>query len=414
MFTKYPDLLKKHIDFYKICSELSNNNKVIDFPCGTSIKVNNLACECGKEDIIENFSAGIIVCRNCGQVLEELIDESPEWKNYDDSDQKNVRCGAQINVLLPISSMVTGFGGKGRNRMKIIQTWCSIPYKERSLSNEFKKINNICQKLDIPKCIEDDTQIMYKQVTECRHDMGDNKGKIVITRGKNRTGIMAACLYFACAKKGTMYTPKEIGEKFGIDQSEMNRGIKNLRKMIDVKKIACTDFEMPNQFIRRYCNSMKMLNIHADEAVRISTNVEKINIVTEHNPYSVAAACILLTAKKFNIKHVTVSKLASKFGISDVTIQKTFKKLESHSDVIFDDKKTEEVFTQKENKIEEDTSDIPDEIKEKMIQFGVIPDKKESKSNIEEIDIKKQYEEFKRLAKVYNKIRETRKTLLEI
>jgi len=266
--------------------------------------------------------------------------------------------------------------------MKIIQSWNAMPYKERTLNKELTKIHNICQKMDILKCIEDDTQITYKMASECRHKTGKNEGKYMITRGKNRTSIMAACLYFACAKKGMMYTPKEIAEKFGVKYSEMNRGIKNLRKLTDTDKITSTNFEMPNQFIKRYCNNLKMLNIYAEEATQISTNVEKLGIATDHNPYSVAAACILTIVEKYKLKHITKKKLAAEFGISDVTIGKAHKKMEPFIKTIFDDIKVNQMCTDREKESKDD-DDIPEEIKEKMRQFGILapePNKPEAES----------------------------------
>src|SRR5439155_1252199 len=98
---------------------------------------------------------------------------------------------------------------------------------------------------------------------------------------------------------------------------------------------------------------------------------ERLNIATEHNPYSIAAACILLVVETRKIKHITKKKLAEEFNISDATINKTYKKIEEYKNIIFDDKKVDEACKKSDNQnIVSD--DIPDEIKEKMKLFGIL------------------------------------------
>lgn len=421
MFSKYPELLKKHIDFAKVFEDQSKSNniynKITELPeSGVSLKPNDRKiatvqkCDCGNNDLIEDFSNSTIVCKKCGQVLDELLDENPEWKHYDDTDIKNARCGAQINGLLPQSAMCTTIGGRGRSLMKIIQSWHAMPYKERSLNKELKIIHEICLKMDVTKCIEDDTQITYKMASECRHKTGRNTGKYVITRGKNRISIMAACLYFSCAKKGMLYTTKEIGEKFGVSNSEMNKGIKYLRKLIDVNQNGMLETEVPNQFIKRYCNNLKMLNVYSEEAMQLATNVEKLGISTEHNPFSVAAACILTIAEKHKLKYITKKRLATEFNISDVTISKSHKKIETYSKILFNPKHIAQLEIEREKKLKDNDS-IPENIKEKMRQFGILPPIQNSNKLIPQVyeQIEKEYFE---LIDLENQLRERKQKII--
>jgi transcription initiation factor TFIIIB Brf1 subunit/transcription initiation factor TFIIB len=337
-----------------------------------TIKKNKILCpDCDNDSLVEEDTIlGFFVCKLCGQVLEQMLDYNPEWKQYDDGDN-NARCGGFINPLLPTSSIGTSIAGGFNNRMKIIHGWNSMQYKERSLNNEFKKIHEVCQKYNILKCIEDDAKIMYKNMSECKHEDGKNKGKFVITRGKNRISISAACLYFSCGKKGMTYTPKEIADMYDITYSEINKGIKNLRKLISGNKNTKNSLSHPSQFIKRYCNNLKILSCHTDEAVKVALNVEKLNVGTEHNPYSLAAACILIVAEKNKLRQITRKKLAAEFEISDVTINKTFKKIEAFKNIIFDKNKTE-LYSKSDTK-EDDDEEIPQIVLEKMKEFGIDP-----------------------------------------
>ncbi len=372
------DLLIEGIDFDALSGSPKVNNCIF-----SQI---NVCHSCNSDDLYEDTTQGILLCQNCGQILDELIDHNPEWKNYEDTVGENARCGAQINTLLPQSSLGTSISGSYRSRLKIIQGWNSMPYRERSLNNEFKKIHAICQKLGASKCIEDDTKIMYKIASESKHESGKNKGKKVITRGKNRISISAACMFRACEKKGMIYTPKEIADCYNISYADINHGIKKLRKLLEPTQFTKNNVNIPNQFIKRYCNNLKMLSSHTEEAMQIANNIEKIGIASAHNPYSLAAACILFVAEIHKLKHITTEKLAKEFNVSETTIIKTFKKIKKYKDILPNDNMANDL-AKKIN--ESDDDEIPEEIKKQMILFGILPDdsKKETKQTLKNINI---------------------------
>jgi len=275
-----------------------------------------------------------------------------------------------INVLLPQSSLGTSISGMGTNRLKILHGWNAMPYKERSLNKEFKKIHDVCQKGDILKCVEDDAKIMYKMTSECKHLSGKNMGKCIITRGINRISISAACVFFACIRKGVTRTSKEIATLYDIKDMEMNRGCKNLLKMLKIKK---TNLRMvtsePAHFIRRYCNELKIKNQYISEALKIATNVQKLNISSGHTPYSTAAASILLMAEMNKLSFITKKKLAAEFDISDVTIGKTLKEIYPHKHILINTEATDEIVSNIKKDLE--IQKIPPEVLEKMKKFGI-------------------------------------------
>jgi transcription initiation factor TFIIIB Brf1 subunit/transcription initiation factor TFIIB len=364
------------IDFGVLNGSTEVNNCTTATKKPENTQISQIKCDCGNNELIEDQSNGVLVCQKCGKVLEQMLDHSPEWKQYEDTNDNNARCSGAINPLLPTSSLGTSISGGFNNRMKTIHNWNAMIYKERSLNNEFKKIHCICQRYNILKCIEDDAKIMYKMASECKHTKGKNSGKPIITRGKNRVSISAACLYNACLKKGITYTPKEIADFYDIKQCEINKGIKNLRKLIDNNVSTKNNVSLPSQFIRRYCNNLKMLNCYAEEAVNVALNIEKLNIASDNNPFSLAATCILFVAESNKLKYITRKKLAAEFDISDVTINKTYKKIEVYKNIIFDKKKTDNLSKNiaAESLNHNNNDDIPDEVLKKMEQYGIVPD----------------------------------------
>lgn len=337
-----------------------------------SSKKNNSCVSCNSDEIIEDYAYGIVVCKNCGQVADTILDVCPEWRQFDDDDKSNGRCFTLINPLLPQSSLGTTISGMGKNRIKILHEWNTMPYRERSLNNEFKKIHKVCDMLNIFKCVEDDAKIMYKIGSECKHQDGKNEGKYVITRGVNRISISAACVFFACVKNNVSRTSKEICVAYEIKDADMNRGCKNLLKLLKMKKMNFKFGSTKSEnCVKRYCDNLKIKDIFSNEAVKIAQNINKLNIASDHTPYSLAAASILLMSELNDIRSITKKRLATEFKISEVTILKTFKEIEPYKHVLINNNATEKIVLKINDDLKQET--IPDEILNRMKKFGIDP-----------------------------------------
>jgi len=329
---------------------------------------------CGeKNDIRQDFSKGITVCENCGQVLDNVIDSNPEWKNYDEDN--NTRCSMPTNKLLPQSSLGTTIsGGTYKNRIKILHNWNAIPYKERSLHTVFKEIQDKCSRAKIMKCIEDDAKIMYKIINDSRHISGKNKGKYIIIRGANRKSLIAACIFFACKKKDMTRSPKEISDLFGLKQTELSRGCKSFMRLIKRKVEVEVKMSMPEHFVMRFCNELQIQKKYIDITLDIARNIYKLNIATDHTPLSIAIGSILLMAENYGLVSITKKILADKFDISEVTISKTCKKIWEYKDIILNNEIVVKIVKDHINKMVNLT--IPQHIIERMKKFGIKPPSK--------------------------------------
>jgi transcription initiation factor TFIIB len=274
----------------------------------------------------------MVVCTNCGQVVESFVlDHSPEWKNYDDCAGAK-RCGLPTNTLLPQSSLGTTIGGNCNYRLKTLHNWGLMPYKERSLNTVLNNIKSKCEAAGLLGCIEDDAKILYKIASECKS--GTKKNNIII-RGKNRTGLMAACIFYACKRRGHTKSLKEIAKLFGMKSSCVNKGCKNFIRYVKYKNIDYnTNLSHPSQYINQFCEKLKMDKKHTNITIKISTNVQKMNIVPSHTPISVAAACILLCATEHSLKHIDKHLISTTFSISEVTLMKAFNKIYKFKNVL--------------------------------------------------------------------------------
>ena len=180
---------------------------------------------CFSQDFIEDFSQGFIVC-SCGQVICNLLDYRSETKIDDDGKIDNVRCNKVTNPLLPTSSLGTRLPYNVKGNLQKLQNWSAMPYRERSLLKDFRKIDECCEKFNFKKNVMDDAKIIYSKAKSSRYKEGPNKGKFIITRGKNNKGIMTGAVCISCKKNKIPYNPKEIGDFFGLSVKEFNNGTK--------------------------------------------------------------------------------------------------------------------------------------------------------------------------------------------
>jgi transcription initiation factor TFIIIB Brf1 subunit/transcription initiation factor TFIIB len=351
--------------YYELIDNI-NEDKKVDKETNNTLSCNS----CNSDSIVEDTTHGIIVCKNCGQVLSTLIDLKSDYIQYNDDNRRdNNRSSHSISQLLPQSSTATTIAGNCSSRIKTLHGWSAMPYKERSLNEVFKIIALKCQQGKILKCIEDDAKIMYKNISDCKHLTGKNKGKSIIIRGRNRISVIASCILFACKKKNKTRSPKEIGELFDLKYTEITKGCKIFKKLAKLKKMELkVSFTKPEHFITRFCEELKIKDIYTKQAIQISHNIAKLQIASVHTPLSLATGSIylMICLNKLNIQKKTI---AEKFNVSQVTIAKATKKIEPFINILINDSICDRLSI--EIKKYQDDIHITDILKPKFIRFNI-------------------------------------------
>ena len=292
----------------------------------------NYCKNCNSDNyIVKDISNGIVVCSNpdCGTVIRNLFDKSPEWNCYNGEVRGMNRCSMPINKLLPQSSLGTTIASKSRScRIRVINNWLKMPYKERSLYLVFRYIDERCRKAKLYKCIADDAKILYKIVNEAKHKEGINKGKKKIIRGRNKQSLIAVCVFYACKKRNKTRSQKEIARIFNLRNTDITKGFKTFSDLQEnIKMNYNFDYSMPEHFIYRHCQRLHINKKYVEQAIEITKNIQRLKIATEHTPLSVASGTVFLITK-LNELSVTKKKIAREFEVSEVTITKVLEKLE--------------------------------------------------------------------------------------
>tara|TARA_B100001094_G_C18138861_1_gene776701 strand:- start:590 stop:1543 length:954 start_codon:yes stop_codon:yes gene_type:complete len=285
-------------------------------------------CNILKNHIVSN---GLVLCNACNNTISNIID-GPEWRYYGSNDTKSTdptRCGMPVNELLPESSVGTSISMRGGNsnmyRMRKYQQWNGMPYKERSLLKVFDEITRRCKDNGLPSIIIHEAHSLYKIISATK-----------ISRGSNRSGIIAACVYFSCKINKVPRSTNEIADIFDISIPVISKGCKKFQEImqmnkVDINRINATSTISIDDFIDRFCSKLNLTEEDIVNIKEISMLSQLHNLINENTPPSMAAGCIYLYIKRYNLD-IHKKIISDICKISEVTINKCYKKLEAHGD----------------------------------------------------------------------------------
>ena len=308
------------MDFDGLYDELDQINK----PEKDIIVTHDKCC-----DNINNYifnDQDIIACKICDKYINNVL-SSPEWRFFGQNDSKRMdptRCGMPINILLPKSSVGTVVNNRGNtfDRVSTRQRWNSMPYKELSKYKIFVDIDNRCKTHKLPQIICETAKSLYSIISETK-----------ISRGDNRKGIIAACVFNACKECNVPRTIKEIAEIFDLNPKVLTKGCKKFTEIIRINKININRTNnlktiQLSDFIERFCCNLSIDTDTAEIINDIADICKELNLVYINTPPAMATGCIYYVIQ---LKRLDISKkeISEKCNISEVTINKCYKKLDS-------------------------------------------------------------------------------------
>lgn len=276
---------------------------------------------------------GVIICNLCSQTVTNIVD-GPEWKHYGGEGYGNgdpSRCGIPTNALLPKSSLGSSVSNRNKNatmaKIGRYQQWNSMPYGERSMYKVFVDIETRCSKAGFPKVIPQTAKSLYRILSETK-----------VSRGSNRIGVIAACVYNSCKECGVPRSPNEIAKIFDISTKIMTKGCKQYTEIMRMSK---TDLSRINNlksidlddFIERFSYNLKIPEDEIQLIMRLSSVSQDLGLIGDNTPSAMASGCIYLYVKNFDLE-INKAEISDVCQISEVTINKCCKKLEASEDLM--------------------------------------------------------------------------------
>jgi len=275
----------------------------------------HIICKCGCDEVV--IEDTMQICSNCSCIIGKIIDSTAEWRYYGNDDNKSSdpsRCGLPINPLLPKSSLGSMIGGSRRDnidirRIRMWTMWNSMPYVERSLWNVFDHITTIALSNGIPQKIIDDSKVLYKMASEKK-----------ISRGDNKDGLIASCLFNSCLLNNIPRSSKEIAKMFDINPVVLNKGNSRFQTLLQINVVSSST----NDFISRYCSLLSMKLEDIGKCKKLVKFLEDNEIISDSSPTSSAASILYYYSQRKELGY-TKKQFADICNVSEVTVIKGYK-----------------------------------------------------------------------------------------
>ncbi|KAI0218687.1 Transcription initiation factor IIB [Lamellibrachia satsuma] len=269
-------------------------------------------------NLIEDYHAGDMICPDCGLVVgDRVIDVGSEWRTF--SNEKSTkdasRVGAAENPLLEggdlstMISMGTGSASFDDDGKSIYRNRRQMNSSDRTLMVAFREINQMADRLNLPKMIADRGNMLFKQVHE---------GKSL--KGRSNDAIASACTYIACRQEGVPRTFKEICAVSKVSKKDIGRVFKLILKTLETSVELITT----GDFMSRFCSNLALPTVVQKAATHIAKKAVDMDLVPGRSPISVAAAAIYMASQASEDKK-SQKEIGDIAGVAEVTIRQSYK-----------------------------------------------------------------------------------------
>ncbi len=279
---------------------------------------------CKKNIAITDYETGEVICQNCGEVLQEKIEDyGKEWRLFDID---RIRVGTRTSLAAYDMGLSTVIGavsidGKGKplsnsmkyavKRLKIQDSRSQVPTNIKKHSAAFHELYRLRDKLALSDTIMEKAAYIYRKA----------KTKDLI-RGRNISAMMAASLYAACRKSETPRTLKDLSSAINIKKGDIASCYRLLIKEMDLN-IPNTD---SITCISRIASSLDLSEKTKRYAVEILKKAKEFEVTAGKNPMGLAASAIYLSCIRQNELHAQ-SEIATIANTSTVTIRNIMESL---------------------------------------------------------------------------------------
>src|SRR5207237_800791 len=153
-------------------------------------------------------------------------------------------------------------------------------------------------------------------------------GETKLSRGDNRDGLIAACLFYACKEYGVSRSSQEIARICDLSPCDVTKGM-NL--FYDLLKDSATinlsrSITKYSDLGERYCNRLGLDEAMTEEIARFTRRVDAKKLLTKNTPQAMVCACVFFVSTMYQLG-LTKSQIAEHCGISVPTITKAYERL---------------------------------------------------------------------------------------
>jgi transcription initiation factor TFIIB len=286
------------------------------------------SCNNNTGQIITDSESGEIICRNCGMVMLDNVQESrPEWRAFttDEVNNSRSRTGMPTSLARHDKGLATIIGRANkdasgqvldaamRTTMERLRTWDfrtqAHTSTDRNLRQAFSELGRLKDKLGLPDSVIEKTAYIYRKVQE--------RG---LVRGRTISSVLAAAAYIACREMGMSRTLDDIADLNNIKHKELARTFRLLVLELDLK-VPMID---PMKCVVKVANKAKLSEKTKRQAMNIMHDIIKSGASAGKDPMGLAGSVIYMSSLNTG-ETVTQMDIADAAGVTEVTIRNRYK-----------------------------------------------------------------------------------------
>ena len=291
-------------------------------------------CNNNSGQIITDTESGEIICRNCGMVMLDNVQETrPEWRSFttDDANNTRSRTGMPTSLARHDKGLATIIGRANkdasgqvldaamRTTMERLRTWDfrtqAHTSTDRNLRQDFSELNRLKDKLGLPDSVIEKTAYIYRKVQE--------RG---LVRGRTISSVLAAAAYIACREMGMSRTLDDIAHLNNIKHKELARTFRLLVLELDLK-VPMID---PMKCVVKVANKAKLSEKTKRQAMNIMHDIIKSGVSAGKDPMGLAGSVIYMSSINTG-ETITQMDIADAAGVTEVTIRNRYKDIKKHT-----------------------------------------------------------------------------------
>lgn len=290
--------------------------------CG-SVFGNPTCFNCGIDQTVIDYSTGTTICTGCGCVRDQnMIDDSPEWINGEEGEDKS-RVGAPVDPLLNVRSTFLGvkhYHDRSFKRINRYHQQMAMDYNQRAMYHTYKEMTRVAETiLRMPDNVIFQAKEFYKDVKDAR-----------LSRGMVHKALIAACVYYACKvqkQEGLSRSKTDVGRAYDIPEKAMSAACKLFKEITADKPyhkdlfetMAATD--LIHKVVSRFGFDRDM-RIQVTRNVRsLDDRIKSSGIMDGKSPNSVLSAILYVVFQKLAMD-VPKKDIVEKCEVSLVTLNK--------------------------------------------------------------------------------------------
>jgi transcription initiation factor TFIIB len=291
-------------------------------------------CNNNNGQIITDNESGEIICRNCGMVMLDNVQETrPEWRSFttDEANNTRSRTGMPTSLARHDKGLATIIGRTNkdasgqvldaamRTTMERLRTWDfrtqAYTSTDRNLRQAFSELDRLKDKLGLPDSVIEKTAYIYRKVQE--------RG---LVRGRTISSVLAAAAYIACREMGMSRTLDDIAHLNNIKHKELARTFRLLVLELDLK-VPMID---PMKCVVKVANKAKLSEKTKRQAMNIMHDIVKSGVSAGKDPMGLAGSVIYMSSINTG-ETITQMDIADAAGVTEVTIRNRYKDIKKHT-----------------------------------------------------------------------------------